>query len=265
MCVITIAGSPYVEDLANLPVSAFELEIARDKISSPYVFAYSSMEELLFELQMRSRIIQAAMDLFQSGAQFAPFQKSFSNEAYWRRTPAGNFDLRDDVEPAAAIRDIFQHGSQYAFECATAIMIVFAKAILDSVGDDVFNTYFKGMRIGDWTINNKLPLILKEHNSQAFPGDSVYFDNPDFDPEMPFWQGENAIFLGKDMYYGHGIGIRSSRSIIQVLNSKRKPHALRPAHRSELVLTPNYSQLYRIAQGEGGIVARIGEQEYVCV
>jgi protein-glutamine gamma-glutamyltransferase len=264
MHVIEISGSN-LEDVQQLPLSAFEKEIVKAKDKSPYTYSYDSLEALKFELNMRSNILNAAVALFDSGVQFAPFQKSRCNQKYWTRTPSGNFHMNKGVLPAEAIRDIYQQGHRYAFECSTAIMIVFAKAILDSIGDEAFNTYFKDMTIGDWGANNKLPLVLNEHDAQAYPGDSVYFENPDFDPSMPFWQGENAIMLGKGLYYGHGIGIKSAKNIISELNEKRKEDSTTSAFLLELVLHPNFEQLRRIANGGDGVVARIGAHTYMCV
>lgn len=260
---IVISGSP-LEDVQNLPLSAFQKEIVRAKMKSPNTYSYDSLEALQFELNMRSKIVDAAIALFESGVQFAPFEKSHANEKYWKRMPSGDFRMNTGVLPADAIRDIYQQGDRYAFECSTAVMIVFAKAILDSIGDDAFNTYFKDMVVGDWGSNNKLPLILNQH-AEAYPGDSVYFENPDFNPDTPYWQGENAILLGKGLYYGHGIGIKSAKSIISDLNEQRKEGSTTSAFLSELVLHPNFKQLQRIAEGRNGIVARVGVHTYMCV
>ena len=51
--------------------------------------------------------------------------KGPANDAYWRVSEAGALELRYQVEPSTGIKDIFENGSKYAFECATAIVIVF--------------------------------------------------------------------------------------------------------------------------------------------
>ncbi|MDD4495708.1 MAG: hypothetical protein PHV32_15450 [Eubacteriales bacterium] len=37
----------------------------------------------------------------------------------------------------------------------------------------------------------------------------------------PGWQGENAIYLGENRFYGHGAGIAKSDKIIRALNRHR--------------------------------------------
>lgn len=69
-------------------------------------------------------------------------------------------------------------------------------------------------------------MALNIHQGTDYlPGDCVYFENPDHDEETPEWQGENAILLGNNLFYGHGIGITTAQGIIDELNSNRKPNA----------------------------------------
>ena len=75
------------------------------------------------------------------------------------------------------------------------------------------------------------------------PGDCRYFKNPDVDPLTPEWQGENTIDLGNETYYGHGIGIRTSDKIIDVLNRFRKDDADTSAYLMNAATNPNYKLL----------------------
>ncbi|WP_308218774.1 hypothetical protein [Bacillus cereus group sp. BfR-BA-01347] len=54
------------------------------------------------------------------------------------------------------------------------------------------------------------------------PGDVVYFNNPDFHPQTPWWIGENAVVLGDGTYFGHGLGIKTAFSFDPCSESKEK-------------------------------------------
>ena len=192
------------------------------------VYEYETIEQLDFELDIRLQIIKAAELLFKSGVQFATFQSSKCNEKYWRLTEKGAFALKPNVLPQTAIEDIFLNGSKYSFECATAMVIIFYKAVLESIDKKQFNTLFSDLYLYDWQYDQDLDLRTYE-GTDFLPGDCVYFKNPDHDPQTPQWQGENVIILDENLYYGHGIGIATSQDIIYVLNTKRKKNPSKSA------------------------------------
>lgn len=206
------------------------------------VYAYDNMPQLHFELMMRLNTMRAARDLLKSKVQFASFANSYCNEEYWNLNRKGAFLLKKGRKPSDAIRDIFQNGIKYAFECATAIVIIFYKAALDSIGDKAFNYLFQGIVLYDWHSDEDLGIFSRKGND-FIPGDCLYFNNPDFDPKKPQWRGENAIYLGKGMFYGHGIGIRTADGIIQALNKFRKEGAQQTAYLKQQVTRPDYRYL----------------------
>lgn len=63
--------------------------IVQAKEASPVTYAYVSLEALLFELDLRSRIVESARALYASGVKFATYTNSRCNEAYWLRTAEG--------------------------------------------------------------------------------------------------------------------------------------------------------------------------------
>nr|WP_325049992.1 hypothetical protein [Cohnella faecalis] len=69
------------------------------------------------------------------------------------------------------------------------MVIILYKATLDSIGKDTFNAYFKDLFLYDWNYDNNLKLITVENKNEAYPGDVLYFENPDFDPKTPEWRG----------------------------------------------------------------------------
>ncbi|QOS92545.1 protein-glutamine gamma-glutamyltransferase [Brevibacillus sp. JNUCC-41] len=159
-----------------------------------------------------------------SNAEFSTLEESASNQQYWHLSKDGTFTLQPGVLPHAALVDIFINGGLYAFECGTAIVVTFLKAILDLIGPRNFDDLFSNLVLYDWHPPQNMELIV--HKGRDYlPGDCLYFKNPEHDLATPEWQGENAILLGKDLLYGHGIGITSSQGIIDELNSNRKPFA----------------------------------------
>lgn len=205
-----------------------ELMILNAMFTSPARYDYSSIRELFFEVSFRSRTIQSATDLIYSGARFATFEKTYGNDRFWRRSPEGALELKYNVPAALGIRDIFENGSRYAFECATAIVAIFYFALLRIIGDQAFNAAFPTITLYDWHYE-RLP-IYSEIRNDFLPGDCLYFENPDFNPTRSEWRGENAIYFGNDQFAAFGLGILSAEQVIQRLNSFRKRGATRSAY-----------------------------------
>ncbi|WP_082306863.1 protein-glutamine gamma-glutamyltransferase [Bacillus sp. FJAT-27245] len=243
---------------------------------SKKVYEFATIHELDFELGMRLRILRAAVLLNKSGAGFATFRTTRCNEKYWFLDRRGAIVIKPNVLPQTALNDIFINGKKYAFECATAMLIIFYKATLESIDEAMFNRLFAGLTLYDWQYDEDLDLQI--FNSTDFlPGDCLYFKNPDVNPETPHWQGENAIYLDRDLYFGHGVGIVPGKIIIDFLNTKRKKNAKREAYLTDVVAIPNFRYLsqFRLLDERGAagfheichtsnlIVSEIGTQTYL--
>ncbi|QHW29607.1 protein-glutamine gamma-glutamyltransferase [Paenibacillus rhizovicinus] len=204
-----------------------------------------------FEATLRSNIIAAAKDLNSNGVKFATFRKSFCNLDYWILTNKGGFQLRDSATPADGIGDIFSNGKKYGFECATAVIIILYKGVLDSLGADRFNQLFPNLYLYSWEYDSDLGLTTEEApGASAQPGDVLYFKNPEVNPEKMEWQGENVIKLSDDLYFGHGIGIRSAEGIITSLNKHRVTGATEPAFLMDQFIYPAFDALSQHAPAD---------------
>lgn len=232
--------------LGQLVTTEIYRGIMDQKRRSPAVFVYRSPQELDFELGLRAAIVKAAKDFYAGGAQFATFKNSRANEQYWIRLPNGGFRLREEALPSDAIADIVHNGSRYAMECATAMVVILYKGVLDMIGAGAFNRHFRNLVLYDWQYDSDLQLT---HAPQAAAGDVVYFENPDFDPQTPEWQGENAIVLGNNQYFGHGLGISSAEGIIQALNGRRRSGSTTSAYLSDLVVHPDFEYIRKLGGG----------------
>lgn len=211
--------------------------------SSSLVYEYSTIEQLKFEMDMRVGIIKASRDLLKSRMAFRVFRQSICNEKFWIRTGDGGFEIRPDVKPSEGIRDIYTSGTKYGTECATAIVIIYYKALVDIYPEEFFNSMFPKIKLMDWHYDRDLGVDYHRNISDYLPGDCRYFKNPDVDPKTPQWQGENAIDLGDGTYYGHGVGIRNEENIIKVLNTKRKEGATVEAELLQSATRPNFKYL----------------------
>jgi protein-glutamine gamma-glutamyltransferase len=227
-----------------------------------------------FELKMRNSIVESAIALNASGVSFATFKNSRCNEHLWSHSENGGFRLRSGVLPSDGIRDIFRNGRLYAFECATAMVIILYKAAIDTINEETFNVHFKDLFLWDWNYNSNLRIISNYNIQYASPGDVLYFENPDHAPESPEWQGLNVIKLGEDLYYGLGIGIGTLGKMIFLLNKIRRPWSMTSAYLSELVVHPDFEYLRNLSPRgdhlvvpykhlENSIVARIGTNNYI--
>lgn len=219
-------------------------------LSSEEVFRYDSEDELDFELKLRDAVIESSRKLHKSGMDFEVFRKSRCNEEYWERTANGGFRLKRGVKPRDAINDIFVNGRKYATECATAMVIVYYKALTELYSEELFNKLFPVIHLMNWhdLDRNLREIGAMEREKLYLPGDRRYFINPDVDPETPYWQGENVIDLGKGQYYGHGIGITGADEIINTLNENRKKDADESAYLMDASARPNFKRLYSIKE-----------------
>lgn len=218
--------------------------------SSPEIYYYTSFVQLKFELTLRINIVYGAKALNKSRLKFKTFREAMCNPKYWILTDEGGFKLRDNVKPSDAIIDIFMNGYKYGTECSTAIVIVFYKAVLSTLGPTLFNEYFSNLYLMDWKyIDDDLGIRSYQNVHLYFPGDCRYFDNPDVTPRTPYWQGENVIDLGHDLYYGHGIGIKPADKMIHILNKFRKKDATVSAYLTHTAVRPNFQHLFNLYEG----------------
>jgi protein-glutamine gamma-glutamyltransferase len=230
---ITIGGSP-ISEMPSAPgfsPDAAQREAFETMQKSRSTYAYGTPDQLIFELKLRGATVYAARELARSGMGFRVFRDSVANPDYWTRTDEGGFLLKPGVSPADAIRDIYRHGFLYGTECATAMVVVYYRAMLDVTTDERFNRLFPSIYLYNWERLDR-DLAIRQYRSPAdeLPGDAKYFINPDVDPLHPEWQGENAFYLGNGKYYGHGIGVTDAAHIIRALNNSRREGATRGAY-----------------------------------
>jgi protein-glutamine gamma-glutamyltransferase len=221
--------SVYINNAPKPSISTFfgiQQDVYLALENSPTIHQYDTVRELLFELLLRENIIKAAQLLHGSQVQFEPFKTSRFNPFIWKKTKNG-YLLNPNALPSHAINDVFINSREYAFECSTAIVIIFYKAVLDSIPISSFNSLFQGLLVWDWQHDRDLGISSKS-GSDFIPGDAVYFYNPEFD--RPVWTGENAIYLGGNYYFGHGVGIQTGVGMIGALNTLRKKNAVLSAY-----------------------------------
>lgn len=236
-------------------LTELERKTLRRKMNSPVVYRYPNQDALIFELKLRTNIVEAARAMYASGVSFATFTNSRANPQFWIRTPDGGFLLRPGVPPAAAVRDIFGDGPMYAFECAGAIIIMLYKAVLETIGDAAFNRHFQRLFLRDWQTDRDLQLMTSHNLNEVYAGDVLYFRNPDHDPRTPEWQGENVIMLDDNLYFGHGIGIGTAGDMIRQLNRARRPFSMVSAFLDDLVLRPNFEAVRMLMYREDAITS----------
>lgn len=215
--------------------------------SSSHIYFYSTYRELKFELDLRSSIVESARDLYTSKIIFREFRLSKCNKDFWERTKNGGFLLLKNIIPSEAINDIFLNGKNYGTECATAVVIIFYKALLDTLGKTIFNKSFPSIFLMDWLYAGDNFDIFRYDNPRDFlPGDCRYFMNPDVNILFPEWRGENTIDLGDGTFFGHGIGIKDAENIVKSLNRRRKIAAKTSAYILESANRLDFKYFYKI-------------------
>ena len=246
---IKVSGAPFEISslMRDYPAGSLERGLLYAMSEGKDEHKYNSVDALKFDLHLRGEVVKAAIGLYDSDFSFAVFSKSRCNHAYWNRTENGGFLLKDGASPSNAIRDIYTNGSKYATECATAIIIVYSKALLEVFGETLFNQQFPKIYLKDWSSEPIISDLVVERNiTDHLYGDGSYFANPDHDPKAPEWQGENVIVLPNGLFYGHGIGIQTADKIIHELNRKRKEGSTHPAYLNSTVNHLDPNKLYDI-------------------
>lgn len=188
---ISIAGMPV--DPAALAsewrLNSVQRETVDRMARAGEVFDYPNAELLRYELRLRNQIVVSSLQLFRSGLAFATFEETRCNERFWVRTDYGGCMLRPEVPPSIAIEDIFRNGHAYAFECATAMVIILYHAVLQTIRRADFDQLFRGILLYDWRYDQDLRLTT-EQTRTFLPGDILYFENPEYRLDEPEWQGK---------------------------------------------------------------------------
>jgi len=259
---ITISETPTTVDTASW--SPVAIKIYELKKNSRVTYNYQTLQHLQFEMALRASIVAAAYSLSKSGLRFSDFKNAKCNEQLWNLTEEGGFRIREDSTPAAGIRDIITNGNKYSTECSTASVIGIYKGVLDSIRETDFNRLFSGLLLYDWQTDDNLRLITQTDSQESYPGDILYFNNPDFSPDTPVWRGENVIKIEDNLYYGHPFGIVPAQTIITGLNRNRRPDSNVSAYLTESVTHPGFIYLSQFApDARSIIIARVGSRNYV--
>lgn len=230
---IMIMGA-VIDDPPPISLTEFEVYIYQELQESKEIHQYFSRKHLEFDLRLRKNIIEAANLLDNSPVEFKVFQDSRFHSLFWTKTRRG-YKLKPFVLPSQVIEDIFDNGHEYGFECSTAIVVVYYYAVLKTINVNAFNQLFQNLLIWDWSYDEDLRIITRV-GTDFIPGDVLYFHNPDYFYSV--WIGENTVYLGNGLYFGHGIGTGTKEEIIQALNSLRKPNAKKAAY-----VLPQHSRL----------------------
>ncbi|WP_347552175.1 protein-glutamine gamma-glutamyltransferase [Pseudalkalibacillus hwajinpoensis] len=225
------------------PVEQKIVDLMYSSIAS---YSFRTRDALTFEVHFRSAIIDSSRELYYSGVQFADFYRSRCNPMFWQLLPDGAFQLKRGVPASEAILDIYQNGRLYAFECATAMIIILYRAALKMLPSQQFNHLFDNMRLWGWKYDQDLQIV---HNvpPDYLPGDIRYVKNPDVNPLTPEWQGENIVDLGDGTFFGHGLGFRPLEGMIAALALRRRPGGTRMPYLMLPATRPGFSYLYQFS------------------
>lgn len=232
----------YISSLQNI-----QKNIATQMQNSETNYYYKSVDILNFELNMREKIINNSKNLNNSKFSFAIFRKVRVNEDFWIKTKNGGMKSKEDISTYDAIRDILENSSKYATECATAMIIVYYLALTEIYTKDKFDELFSGITLMNWHYIHPLLREVGQINrrNDYFLGDRRYFDNPDVNPQTPYWQGENVIMIDDNLFYGHGIGMKNSEAIIKHLNNNRIKNSEVSAFLMDNCGRPDFEKLYK--------------------
>ena len=175
------------------------------------------------------------------------------NKKLWTMGYGGRMAVRkflpgDKIgKPSDALNDLIENGDAYCFECATAMMVIYHKAILDHIGAEKFDAAFTDPKMlaffrwdiedSDFTDTKKLVEDPSLSGLPPVPGSHYYFANPDASDENSAFRGENVIYLGDNKYYAHGVVgasggyIVTEEELMATLSALRKPGSKKKPYR----------------------------------
>ncbi|HEY1056843.1 MAG TPA: hypothetical protein VGE24_16975, partial [Emticicia sp.] len=156
--------------------------------------------------------------------------------------------LKDGVSPFNAVREL--NSSNVKVECGAGIQIVELLAIAKTLGQKTFDEKFTDIVVSFNDIQSTDNRTGGMYNFQKsgrpsrniskiedlIIGDLVYFENyPDYKEKCSdgSWMGENAIYQGNKMFWGHGVGEISESDIIDLLKNQYIKEVLK-GNKSEL-------------------------------
>jgi protein-glutamine gamma-glutamyltransferase len=180
-------------------------------------------------------MVKACEDMDRAKHEFALIKDQTFSSTFWEGEGGGTFHIKPGVRPSDALKDIFANPAAYKFECATALVIVHEKAMLDLVGEADFDRLCPKLRIGPWETDDTFVEHVRSEGSALREasrdrrrtlraGDYGYFKNWQVSDEGrdAGWQGENVIALGDGRFYGHPFGITDEKTIVDHLNAQRR-------------------------------------------
>lgn len=205
-------------------------------IASPYSHSYATKQSFINDVAFRAYHIRAARDLDKQRDGFNPTATCQGcKHWYGKKFLALDPNTQQQVEvtglmskkpPSLAMLEIFdpKKPSMFEFECATAQVIAYDKALLDYMGAKDFDLLFSaGIQLHSLVWPGIYPPMKPW---EALPGDGVAFRNPDSTNQAA--KNENALFLGGDEYYGHDLGVLTKERMLDVLKSSVKPGGQAP-------------------------------------
>ncbi|MHC4831130.1 MAG: peptidoglycan-binding protein [Planctomycetota bacterium] len=234
----------YQELLGETLVGAKILDLDQDGVLDPEDLLFTEGADgtvdvkqigtaLRDDLKIQKCMVEACEAMDAAGHEFALIKDHYANEDFFTMERGGVFKLKPGTNPSDAIDDIFANPDEYGFECATAMVIVYYKAMKDMIGDKDFDAIMGDLKIGPWVNERDLDSIQSVSGSgqtesdgthKPKPGEYRYIRNWDVSKKgkAAGWQGENVIYMGNGKYYGHPFGEASADAIVSHLNGHRK-------------------------------------------
>jgi hypothetical protein len=148
--------------------------------------------------------------------EFWEFKEMNGTDVNGRPAKVKYLQIREGVDPARAVDDLYKNPKRYEFDCATAVRVVNLKATLDTVGADDFNASHNQLMLygrwdqrdggaldGGWTTqrfaqerNGEFGKFDPASGDRLVPGDWRWYEREGDTTTAS--QGWNVIYLGKD-------------------------------------------------------------------
>ncbi|MBK6689695.1 MAG: hypothetical protein IPG45_34840 [Deltaproteobacteria bacterium] len=213
-------------------------DVAWNKGADGRVNVQQISQAMADRVRVGAAVVSACLEMHQAQHEFAiaPRQK-FSSE-FWRRdgqlSRYATFHLKPGAKASSAMNDVFVNPDAYRFECATALVLVYYRAIQKLIGDSDFDRLMGDLKIGPWEYEADLQRFLMASGRGDQPatearaqelkfGEYTYTKNW----AVSWWgwakgcQGQNQIRLDEDLYYAHSYALVGQGDIVARENGAR--------------------------------------------
>ena len=203
-----ITSSKKFEDLVK--------DIMTRTVKTPTTYNYESLTQFVNHAKYRAWVVVFAEQLQKSRPSFSRGDNiaAFKDSQYWepnnnisytveeKESKVKRLILKKGKTPADGIREFFgENGKNAEFDCATFQSLVSRRALLEVLGERLYNQKYKDIAIAGLRVTND-PFLFAKAGDALLPGCALRFQFPE-GVDAGNYNTENTIYIGDGRLVGH--------------------------------------------------------------